>query len=95
MKSLIVGSGPAGIFAAETIRKRAAVHSITLVSQDSALAHSPVMLTYWIAGGRPQDTLFFRDSSWAEKNRVDVRLGCQGPKNSYCRTARRYPTTEP
>ncbi len=77
MKSLIVGSGPAGIFAAETIRKRDAVHSITLVSQDSALAHSPVMLTYWIAGGHPQDTLFFRDSSWAEKNRVDVRLGCQ------------------
>ncbi len=77
MKFLIVGSGPAGIFAAETIRKREAAHAITLISQQSALAHSPVMLTYLIAGGRSRDTLFFRDASWAERKRIDVRLGCQ------------------
>ncbi len=77
MKLLIVGSGPAGIFAAETIRKRDAAHPITLISQQSALAHSPVMLTYLIAGGRSRDTLFFRDPSWAERKGIDVRLGCQ------------------
>jgi len=35
------------------------------------------MLTYWIAGGRARDTLFFRDPSWVEKNRIDIRLGCR------------------
>ena len=75
MNFLIVGTGPAGIFTGETIRKRDAEHSITIVSQDSALAHSPVMLTYWMTGNRPQEILFFRDASWAEKKRLDVRLG--------------------
>jgi len=77
MNFLIVGSGPAGIFAAETIRGRDQESPITLVSQDPALAHSPVMVTYWIAGGRPQERLLFRDSSWAERKGVDVKLGCQ------------------
>ncbi len=77
MKFLIVGGGPAGIFAAETIRKRDPEHPILLVSQDMVLALSPVMLTYWIAGGRPRDSLFFRDSSWAQRKRVDVRLDSQ------------------
>ncbi len=77
MKFLIVGSGPAGIFAAETIRRRDTAHSITVVSRDSTLAHSPVMLTYFITGGPSQDTLFFRDPSWAGRKRINVRLDCQ------------------
>lgn len=74
MKCLIVGSGPAGIFAAEMIRKRDTAHSITLVSQDSALAHSPVMLTYWMAGNRPQEILSFRDASSAGEKGINVKL---------------------
>ncbi len=75
MNFLIVGGGPAGIFAAETIRKRDSEHPILLVSQDMVLAHSPVMLTYWVAGARPAESLLFRDSSWAQRKRIDVRLG--------------------
>lgn len=77
MNFLIVGSGPAGIFAAEAIRERDKERTITLVSQDTALACSPVMLTYWIAGERPQERLFFRGSSWAERNMIDVKLDCR------------------
>jgi len=77
MKCLIVGSGPAGIFAAETIRKRDTAHSITLVSQDSALAHSPVMLTYWMAGNQPQEILSFRDASSAGEKGINVKLNSQ------------------
>jgi len=77
MNFLIVGSGPAGIFAAETIRERDQERPITLVSQDTALACSPVMLTYWIAGERPHERLFFRGSSWAERNMIDVKLDCR------------------
>ena len=77
MRFIIVGSGPAGIFAAEAIRKREQTHPITVVSQDYAIAHSPVMLTYWMAGNRPREIIFFRDASWAEKNMIEVKLGQQ------------------
>ncbi len=77
MNFVIVGSGPAGIFAAETIRKRDTVHSITMISGDSSVAHSPVMLTYWMTGNHPREILFFRDTSWADKEGVDVRINCQ------------------
>ena len=77
MNFVIVGSGPAGIFAAETIRKRDAVHSITMVSENNLAAQSPVMLTYWMTGNHPREILFFRDTSWADKEGVDVRINCQ------------------
>ena len=77
MNFLIIGSGPAGIFAAEAIRMRDKESSITMVTEDRGLAHSPVMLTYWMAGGLPRETLFFRDPSWAEKMSADVKLGCR------------------
>lgn len=77
MNFLIIGSGPAGIFAAEAIRMRDKESSIMMVTEDRGLAHSPVMLTYWMAGGLPRETLFFRDPSWAEKMSADVKLGCR------------------
>lgn len=77
MKYVIIGSGPGGIFAAEAIRRRDSTSPITLVSDESAIAQSPVMLTYWIGGNVPREGIFFRDSSWAEKNRVDLKLGRQ------------------
>jgi nitrite reductase (NADH) large subunit len=75
MNFLIIGSGPAGIFASEAIRMQETENSITMVTEDRGVAHSPVMLTYWMAGDRPREILFFRDPSWAEKKKVDVRLG--------------------
>ncbi|MDI7259109.1 MAG: FAD-dependent oxidoreductase [Thermodesulfobacteriota bacterium] len=73
MKHLIIGSGPAGIFAAETIRMRDPEASVIMVTEEKQPGHSPVMLTYWMAGNRSQDSLFFRDPSWSEKKGVDVR----------------------
>jgi nitrite reductase (NADH) large subunit len=77
MNFVIVGSGPAGIFAAETIRKRESMHSITMVSENNLAAQSPVMLTYWMTGNHPREILYFRDPSWADKERVDLRVNCQ------------------
>jgi len=77
MNIVIVGSGPAGIFAAEAIRNRDRESSIIMVTADQGVAHSPVMLSYWIAGNRPRESLFFRNRSWVEKMGVDVRSGCR------------------
>lgn len=75
MRLVIVGSGPAGIFAVETIRRVAPTHTVVMVSMDHAVAQSPVMLTYWMAGNRPRDIIFFRNASWAKQMKIDVRLG--------------------
>lgn len=73
LKYVIIGSGPAGIFAAEAIRMRDAEGTITMVSEDMTPAYSPVMLTYWMAGHLSQEMLLFRDPYWAEKKGIDVR----------------------
>jgi nitrite reductase (NADH) large subunit len=73
MNFMIVGSGPAGIFAAEAIRKRDKESPVTIVTAGENLAHSPVMLSYWMAGNSSREVLSFRDSSWFEKTMIDVR----------------------
>lgn len=75
LKYLIIGSGPAGIFAAEAIRMRDFESTITMVSEDRVSAHSPVMLTYWMAEPLSLERLLFRDPNWAKKNEIDFRSG--------------------
>jgi len=75
VKYVIVGAGPAGIFAAEAIRRRDPASPIVFVTDESEIARSPVMLTHWIGGEAPREGIRFRDLTWPEKNRVDLRLG--------------------
>ena len=77
MNFVIVGSGPAGIFAAEAIRRRDREGPVTMVTADHGVAQSPVMLSYWMAGNSAREILFFRDPSWSEKMMIDIRLGCR------------------
>lgn len=75
MKYVIVGGGPAGIFAAEAIRRKNSASSILLITEEGEIARSPVMLTYWIGGEVPREGIRFRDHSWEKTNRVDLQLG--------------------
>ena len=76
MRYLIVGSGPAGISAAEEIRKGDPEGPITLMTAEARPASSPVMLTYWVSGRYPTERLSFRDmGSWAGEHRVELRCG--------------------
>ena len=78
MKYLVVGSGPAGISAAEEIRKSDVEGVITMITADPRPARSPVMLTYWMSGHTPEERLFFREAgSWAQDHQVDLRCGAQ------------------
>ena len=74
MRYVIIGGGPAGIFAAEAIRRRDRSSSIVIVTDEGEIARSPVMLTYWIGGEAPREGIWFRDPTWAEMNRVDLQL---------------------
>ncbi len=76
MRYVVVGSGPAGISAAEEIRKTDPAGSIAMITADPHPAYSPVMLTYWMSGHYPKERLFFRDiGPWAKDHRVDLRCG--------------------
>jgi nitrite reductase (NADH) large subunit len=76
MRYLVVGSGPAGISAAEEIRKGDPDGAITLITADADPAISPVMLTYWVSGRYPAERLFFRaTASWTGEHRVELRRG--------------------
>ena len=76
MRYVVVGSGPAGISAAEEIRKIDPVGPITMITADPHPAYSPVMLTYWMSGRYPKERLFFRDiGPWATDHQVDLRCG--------------------
>jgi NAD(P)H-nitrite reductase large subunit len=74
VRYVIIGGGPAGIFAAEAIRRRDRSSPIVIVSDEGEIARSPVMLTHWIGGEVLREAVRFRDPSWAEMNRVDLRL---------------------
>ena len=76
MRYLIVGSGPAGISAAEEIRKGDPESPVTLITADVHPATSPVMLTYWVSGRYSPERLLFRDmDTWAREHRVELRCG--------------------
>jgi NADPH-dependent 2,4-dienoyl-CoA reductase/sulfur reductase-like enzyme len=57
---VIVGSGVAGLAAAETLRARAPGASITLVSEDPAGFYSRPGLAYYLSGAIPDEQLFPR-----------------------------------
>jgi nitrite reductase (NADH) large subunit len=76
MRYLVVGSGPAGISAAEEIRKGDPEGTITMITADVHPATSPVMLTYWVSGRYSPERLLFRElATWAEEHRVELRCG--------------------
>jgi nitrite reductase (NADH) large subunit len=76
MRYVIMGSGPAGISAAEEIRKTDPDGAIAMITADPHPAYSPVMLTYWMSGHYAKERLFFREMEpWAKDYRVDLRCG--------------------
>ncbi len=74
MKYVIIGGGPAGIFAAEAIRRKDTASPIVIVTEEGDIARSPVMLPYWIGGEVPREGIRFREPSWEKMNRIDLRL---------------------
>jgi nitrite reductase (NADH) large subunit len=78
MRYVVVGSGPAGISAAEEIRKIDPGGPIAMMTADTRPAYSPVMMTYWISGHYPEDRLFFREMKlWAADHEVYLRCSEQ------------------
>ena len=71
---VIVGAGPAGVLAAETIRKMSADDSITIIGNEPYPAYSRMALPYFLAGDVEEDGTYLRHAEdHFSKIAVDIR----------------------
>ncbi|MDE0308307.1 MAG: FAD-dependent oxidoreductase [Acidiferrobacterales bacterium] len=77
MQHVIVGAGPAGVIAAETLRKRSRDDSIIIVGNESYPAYSRMAIPYLLAGDVEENGTYLRHND----NHFD-RLGIEIRQNS-------------
>ncbi len=76
MKHLILGAGPAGVIAAETIRKHAPDHEITLVGDEPEAPYSRMAIPYLLMGHVGEDGTHLRHGAdHYAKQRIHVKRG--------------------
>ncbi len=76
MKHVILGAGPAGVIAAETIRKHAPHDSITLVGDEPEAPYSRMAIPYLLIGNIPEAGTHLRHTAdHFAKHRIDVVRG--------------------
>ncbi len=72
---VIVGGGPAGNAAAETLRREGYAGRVTLLSADDDLpCDRPNLSKYYLAGTAPEDWIPLRSSDFYKEHEIDVRL---------------------
>ena len=72
---VIVGGGPAGNMAAETLRAEGYCGPITMLSADTALpADRPNLSKDYLAGRAPEEWTLLRPADFYRQNDIDVRL---------------------
>lgn len=76
MSYVILGAGPAGVIAAETLRKLDPGNAITLIGEETEAPYSRMALPYLLAGDVKETGTHLRHAkSYYEKLNVDVRHG--------------------
>lgn len=73
MKHLVVGAGPAGLVAAETLRALEPDAQIALVCDERPYAR--MVLPYYLAGRIPEEAVFTGDDAWLAELGLETHLG--------------------
>jgi len=71
---VIIGSGIAGISAAETIRKHDPLSSIRVITSEHELPYYRMNLTRYLAGELDAGKLSLHPQAWYTQNRIDLEL---------------------
>ncbi len=71
MHHVIVGAGPAGVIAAETLRKKSSSDSITIIGDEPYPAYSRMAIPYFLAGDVGEDGTYLRH---AENHFSDLEI---------------------
>jgi len=75
MNAVIVGNGLAGTMAAKTIRELDDRASVTVFAAENRPYYPRPNLIEFVAGRLTQEKIYAFPPGWAEKNRIDLRLG--------------------
>jgi len=76
MKHLILGAGPAGVIAAETIRKQAPFHEIVLLGDEPEAPYSRMAIPYLLMGNIGEDGTHLRHTpGHFERLRITLQRG--------------------
>ncbi|MDO9574132.1 MAG: FAD-dependent oxidoreductase, partial [Candidatus Contubernalis sp.] len=75
MKYVIIGNSAASVGAVEGIRNVDSQGIITVLSEESYPAYSRPLISYYLAGKVKEEDMYYRDSDFYEKNRVELLLG--------------------
>ncbi len=76
MKHVILGNGPAGVIAAETIRKHANDDSIVLVGDEPEPPYSRMAIPYLLMGNIGEDGTYLRkDKGHFGRHRIELHAG--------------------
>lgn len=76
MRHIIVGAGPAGLSAVETLRRIQPEAEVILLSAEKRMPYSRPLTVQWIAGKVAEDRLQLRSQDYLERLGVDLRLDC-------------------
>jgi phenylglyoxylate dehydrogenase epsilon subunit len=72
---VIVGTGPAGINAAEGLRSRDTLSKIFLIGQEPTLPYSPTVLPYFVSGKIKEKDIFLSKEEDFKKRNIDLIRG--------------------
>jgi NAD(P)H-nitrite reductase large subunit len=87
MHHLIIGAGPAGVIAAETLRKHSAQDRITLLGNEPFAPYSRMAIPYLLMGNIDQKGTWLRkDTAHFQNLNIDVRQGQVTGLNTDART---------
>ena len=73
MNHVIIGAGPSGVVAAETLRKLSPESEITLIGDEPEPPYSRMAIPYYLVDNiSEQGTHLRKRESWYESHRIDV-----------------------
>lgn len=76
MKHVILGNGPAGVIAAEIIRKRAPHDQIVMIGSEDAPPYSRMAIPYLLMGNIPESGTYLRkDRNHFDKLKIELIHG--------------------
>ena len=90
MKQVIVGNGPAGVIAAETIRKHAPGDDIVLVGDEPEPPYSRMAIPYLLMGDIGEEGTYLRkNNDHFARHRIELRAGRAIAVDTAARSVRR------
>jgi NADPH-dependent 2,4-dienoyl-CoA reductase/sulfur reductase-like enzyme len=98
MKHVIIGAGPAGVIAAETLRKLAPHDDITLIGDEPEAPYSRMAIPYLLMGKVGERGTYLRQErdplrDCASRCAQAKVVWCKRAKTVAARTAKRWSTT--